>query len=314
VTQSASGCAQHSLHAEASLPPDRVLARVKHDSAHRAGLMAGPDGYDLSRTLWRDAGWAEVAELRRRLEDLAELRDLVRQLGRASGRGPKRRAPQEARPGPGPGPPQGPGGARGAAGPERRAPQAVLAGGCRAGLRLRRGCYPTVASRLQNWQRTLAAARRDGGRLRCAAPYRLARGKRCWRPVQTPRDRARHPIAARRRLCRLPRAGGGEPATAGPGALGAAAGGDGGADAQRRPLAHAARRGAPARGWLAARGLRRRCARPGARAWRRLSVHLLGGEGPLCSLRAMGLVPRRLPAFCQPMRAPLAGQLSARGH
>jgi len=73
---------------------------VKHDSAHRAGLMAGPDGYDLSRTLWRDAGWAEVAALRRRLEDLAELRDLVRQLGRASGRGPKRRAPQEARAGP----------------------------------------------------------------------------------------------------------------------------------------------------------------------------------------------------------------------
>ena len=59
--------------------------------------MAGPDGYDLSRALWHDAGWAEVADLRRRLEDLAELRDLVRQLGRASGRGPKRRAPQEVR-------------------------------------------------------------------------------------------------------------------------------------------------------------------------------------------------------------------------
>lgn len=63
----------------------------------RAGLMAGPDGYDLSRALWHDSGWAEVADLRRRLEDLTELRDLVRQLGRASGRGPKRRAPQEVR-------------------------------------------------------------------------------------------------------------------------------------------------------------------------------------------------------------------------
>ncbi|KAK9838520.1 hypothetical protein WJX81_004867 [Elliptochloris bilobata] len=59
------------------------------------GLMSSPDGYDLSRALWHDAGWAEVADLRRRLENLTELRDLVRQLGRASGRGPKRRAPQE---------------------------------------------------------------------------------------------------------------------------------------------------------------------------------------------------------------------------
>lgn len=66
-------------------------------SAGCAGLMAGPDGYDLSTALWHDAGWAEVSDLRRRLENLTELRDLVRQLGRASGRGPKRRAPQEVR-------------------------------------------------------------------------------------------------------------------------------------------------------------------------------------------------------------------------
>jgi hypothetical protein len=124
--------------------------------------MAGPDGYDLSRALWRDAGWAEVAELRRRLEDLAELRDLVRQLGRASGRGPKRRAPQEARRVP----PQAPGGACGAAGPECRAPRAELAarvGGAARACEAAEGCLPAAAGRLQVWQRTLAAARRGGG-------------------------------------------------------------------------------------------------------------------------------------------------------
>ena len=52
-------------------------------------------GYDLSNALWRNDGWREMAQLRRKLENLKELRDLVRALGRASGKGPKRRAPQE---------------------------------------------------------------------------------------------------------------------------------------------------------------------------------------------------------------------------
>ena len=83
----------------AGLSPDQwVFWKRRPQSAACAGLMTGPDGYDLSRALWHDAGWAEVGNLRRRLENLTELRDLVRQLGRASGRGPKRRAPQEVRP------------------------------------------------------------------------------------------------------------------------------------------------------------------------------------------------------------------------
>ncbi len=55
-------------------------------------------GYDLSHALWKSDGWREMKELRKKLENLKELRDLVRQLGRASGKGPKRRAPEEVLP------------------------------------------------------------------------------------------------------------------------------------------------------------------------------------------------------------------------
>jgi hypothetical protein len=58
-------------------------------------LMEGPVGYDLSHALWKSDGWREMKELRKKLENLKELRDLVRQLGRAGGKGPKRRAPEE---------------------------------------------------------------------------------------------------------------------------------------------------------------------------------------------------------------------------
>ena len=62
-----------------------------------AELMEGPVGYDLSHAMWKADGWKEMKELRKKLENLKELRDLVRALGRASGKGPKRRAPEEAR-------------------------------------------------------------------------------------------------------------------------------------------------------------------------------------------------------------------------
>ena len=65
-------------------------------AARRAELMEGPVGYDLSHALWKADGWKEMRELRKKLEGLKELRDLVRALGRASGKGPKRRAPEEA--------------------------------------------------------------------------------------------------------------------------------------------------------------------------------------------------------------------------
>ena len=43
--------------------------------------------------LWKRKGWAEMDKMRSKLEDLKELRDLVRSLGRGGGWGPLRRAP-----------------------------------------------------------------------------------------------------------------------------------------------------------------------------------------------------------------------------
>lgn len=40
-------------------------------------------------------GWREVASLRKKLEDLRELRELVRQLGRGGGKGPLKKAPEQ---------------------------------------------------------------------------------------------------------------------------------------------------------------------------------------------------------------------------
>ena len=62
---------------------------------YRAGLMEGPQGFDQASGLWDKRGWEQVADLRKKLEKLTELRNLVRSLGRAGGRGPKRRAPEE---------------------------------------------------------------------------------------------------------------------------------------------------------------------------------------------------------------------------
>ena len=58
-------------------------------------MDAGSKGFDQQfQGLWRNSGWRAVAALRRKLEQLRELRDLVRSLGRSGGKGPKRRAPQ----------------------------------------------------------------------------------------------------------------------------------------------------------------------------------------------------------------------------
>lgn len=59
------------------------------------GLLDGPTGFDSSSALWHQTGWREVAALRKKLEDLRELRELVRSLGRGSGKGPLRRAPEQ---------------------------------------------------------------------------------------------------------------------------------------------------------------------------------------------------------------------------
>ena len=71
-------------------------SELEHWLCH-AELMEGPVGYDMSHAVWHNAGWQEMRDLRKKLENLKELRDLVKKLGRASGKGPKRRAPQEVR-------------------------------------------------------------------------------------------------------------------------------------------------------------------------------------------------------------------------
>lgn len=59
--------------------------------------MDGPQGFDSSRALWKDSGWREVKDLRKTLEKLRELTALVRSLGRSSGKGKLKRAPQQVR-------------------------------------------------------------------------------------------------------------------------------------------------------------------------------------------------------------------------
>ena len=54
-------------------------------------LMDGPTGFDTSQGLWAQRGWKELDALRKKLAELKELRDLVRELGRGSGKGPLKR-------------------------------------------------------------------------------------------------------------------------------------------------------------------------------------------------------------------------------
>lgn len=57
-------------------------------------LIDGPDGFDNTSSTWHSTGWREVAALKKRLENLRELRDLVRSLGRGGGKGPLKKAPE----------------------------------------------------------------------------------------------------------------------------------------------------------------------------------------------------------------------------
>eukprot|EP00803_Ostreobium_quekettii_P008826 evm.model.scf_2565.1 EVM.evm.TU.scf_2565.1 scf_2565:1050-6339(-) len=98
----------------AGLPPDRRAAieatkalyqkwQAPMDALSKAGrafegleclLGGGRSGvFDLQGNIWSRKGWAQMDDLRQRLEDMKELRDLVRSLGRGGGWGPLRRAP-----------------------------------------------------------------------------------------------------------------------------------------------------------------------------------------------------------------------------
>jgi hypothetical protein len=57
-------------------------------------LLEGQEGFSLSAGTWRKDGWRELDDLRKKLEQLKELRELVRSLGRSGGKGPLRRAPE----------------------------------------------------------------------------------------------------------------------------------------------------------------------------------------------------------------------------
>ncbi|GBF88932.1 hypothetical protein Rsub_01431 [Raphidocelis subcapitata] len=60
-----------------------------------ADLLEGEEGFALSQGTWQRSGWRELDDLRKKLENLRELRELVKSLGRGGGKGPLRRAPEE---------------------------------------------------------------------------------------------------------------------------------------------------------------------------------------------------------------------------
>ncbi|PNW85740.1 hypothetical protein CHLRE_03g207400v5 [Chlamydomonas reinhardtii] len=83
--------------------PVETLGRAGRAFEGLEALLGGDD-FDLQGSIWKRAGWSQLDELRRKLEELKELRDLVRSLGRGGGWGPLRRAPVQfldlnARPG-----------------------------------------------------------------------------------------------------------------------------------------------------------------------------------------------------------------------
>jgi len=74
--------------------PLRTLAAAGRAFDGLEALLGG-GAFELGAGIWRRKGWAEMDAMRARLEDLKELRDLVRSLGRGGGWGPLRRAPTQ---------------------------------------------------------------------------------------------------------------------------------------------------------------------------------------------------------------------------
>lgn len=75
--------------------PISTLRRAGKAFEGLEALLGGAQGggFDLGGALWQRKGWKEMDKMRAQLEDLRELRDLVRSLGRGGGWGPLRRAP-----------------------------------------------------------------------------------------------------------------------------------------------------------------------------------------------------------------------------
>lgn len=82
----------------------RLVERWKKpiDAMNKAGKafqgfesLLGSGEFSLDGNVWNRKGWQKMDELREKLENIKELRDLVRSLGRGGGWGPLRRAPTQ---------------------------------------------------------------------------------------------------------------------------------------------------------------------------------------------------------------------------
>lgn len=76
-------------------PITEKLDMANHMFDNIENLLEGPEGFDITTSVWRHSGWRELDSLRKKLENLKELRELVRSLGRGGGKGPLRKSTAE---------------------------------------------------------------------------------------------------------------------------------------------------------------------------------------------------------------------------
>ena len=94
MPESATGLHSRKLALSAQLP-DTATQLAKHRQPVLACAVNPPTHAAGRQHPAVGPGWREVAALRKKLEDLRELRDLVRQLGRGGGKGPLKKAPEQ---------------------------------------------------------------------------------------------------------------------------------------------------------------------------------------------------------------------------
>lgn len=56
---------------------ESIEAAMEHFGGDLEKLLEGEEGWDLSQGLWQKTGWQEFSKLRKKLEKLRELRELV---------------------------------------------------------------------------------------------------------------------------------------------------------------------------------------------------------------------------------------------